>query len=127
MLQPLSRDIVSATSSRRAGRLAVTEPTIGMRLQKTGHTSGVTYGVVELIDFDSDYFGSHSDVWVDGGATDFSRAGRFRRVLLQRGARDRFKLAARDAVDLLGWLRRSRRRSPFHAIRFPGRTLSHVR
>lgn len=54
---------------------AIAEATVGMRVQKTGHASGLTFGVVDLIDFDSDYFGSHSDLWIDGGDKDFSCGG----------------------------------------------------
>jgi hypothetical protein len=53
----------------------VAEPAVGMRVQKTGRATGLTFGVVDLIDFDSDYFGSHSDVWIDGGSVDFSSGG----------------------------------------------------
>jgi hypothetical protein len=54
---------------------SVAEPVVGMRVQKTGHGTGLTFGVVDLIDYDSDYFGSHSDVWIDGGGVDFSSGG----------------------------------------------------
>ncbi|MET8697946.1 hypothetical protein ABZW10_03550 [Kitasatospora sp. NPDC004723] len=53
----------------------VMEATVGMHVQKTGRGTGLTFGVVDLIDYDSDYFGSHSDLWIDGGSVDFSAGG----------------------------------------------------
>jgi hypothetical protein len=43
--------------------------------RKTGRASGLTFGVVDLIDFDSDYHGSHTDLWVDAEEGDFSTGG----------------------------------------------------
>lgn len=53
----------------------VVEAAVGMKVQKTGHGTGLTFGVVDLIDYDSDYFGSHSDLWIEGGSVDFSAGG----------------------------------------------------
>ena len=73
---PVSPDVVSK-SIMNAGPavFGVAKPAVGMRVQKTGSVSGLTFGVVDLIDFDSEYFGSHSDLWIDGGGTDFSTGG----------------------------------------------------
>ncbi|MET9490643.1 hypothetical protein [Nocardia sp. NPDC006630] len=53
----------------------ITDAIVGMRIQKTGRTTGLTFGTVELIDYDSDYFGSKSDLWIDGEGEDFSAGG----------------------------------------------------
>jgi len=73
---PVNSSIVSK-SILNAGPavFGVAQPTVGMRVQKTGRATGLTFGVVDLIDFDSDYFGSHSDLWIDGGGDDFSTEG----------------------------------------------------
>ncbi|GGY18207.1 hypothetical protein [Streptomyces djakartensis] len=51
------------------------DATIGMRVQKTGRTTGRTFGVVDLIDYDSQHSGSHADLWIDGDDGDFSDSG----------------------------------------------------
>lgn len=48
---------------------------IGMQVQKTGRTTGMTRGIVDLIDYDSGHSGSRSDLWIDGAGADFSDAG----------------------------------------------------
>jgi hypothetical protein len=48
--------------------------TLDMRIQKSGRGTGLTHGVVQLIDFDSDH-GSHADLWIDGDGSDFSNGG----------------------------------------------------
>lgn len=53
----------------------VTDATVDMRVQKCGKTTGMTFGVVELIDYDFDHHGSHADLWIDGDGADFSRGG----------------------------------------------------
>ncbi|MFF2139525.1 hypothetical protein [Streptomyces sp. NPDC058193] len=53
----------------------IAEATLDMRVQKTGRATGLTFGTVDLIDFDSDYRGSHSDLWIDAEGGDFSLGG----------------------------------------------------
>ena len=73
---PVSPSIVSRSIVNTGPAVfGVAKPAVGMRVQKTGSASGLTFGVVDLIDFDSDYFGSHSDLWIDGGGADFSTGG----------------------------------------------------
>jgi len=52
----------------------IAEATLDMRIRKTGRATGLTHGVVQLIDYDSDH-GSHADLWIDGDGTDFSSEG----------------------------------------------------
>ncbi|MET9326890.1 hypothetical protein [Tsukamurella sp. NPDC003166] len=73
---PVSSSIISAVIlGGGAAVYHVGEPAVGMHVQKTARSSGVTFGVVDLIDFDSGYFDSHSDIWVDGVGADFSVDG----------------------------------------------------
>ncbi len=73
---PVSPSVVSRSIMDGGGAVfGIAEPAVGMRVQKTGRATGLTFGVVDLIDFDSDYFGSHSDVWIEGGRDDFSTGG----------------------------------------------------
>ncbi|WP_103516888.1 hypothetical protein [Streptomyces sp. SM10] len=53
----------------------IVEATLDMRVQKTGRATGLTFGTVDLIDFDSDYRGSHSDLWIEAEGGDFSLGG----------------------------------------------------
>ena len=67
----VSRSIVHAGPAV----FGIADAAVGMRVQKSGRATGLTFGVVDLIDFDSDYFGSRADLWIDGGDTDFSAGG----------------------------------------------------
>ncbi|MEU5717610.1 hypothetical protein AB0G71_17815 [Streptomyces sp. NPDC020403] len=53
----------------------IAEAALDARVQKTGRATGLTFGTVDLIDFDSDYRGSHSDLWIDAEGGDFSLGG----------------------------------------------------
>lgn len=73
---PDDASLISATIS--GGALAVFEigdAAIDMRVEKTGRATGRTVGIVDLIDFDYDYYGSHADLWVDSEDGDFSSSG----------------------------------------------------
>jgi hypothetical protein len=73
---PVSPSIVSRSIVNAGPAVfGVVKAAVGMRVQKTGSASGLTFGVVDLIDYDSDYFGSHSDLWIDGDGADFSAGG----------------------------------------------------
>ncbi len=50
-------------------------PYVGMEVEKAGQTTGLTCGLVDLIDYDSGHYGSRSDIWIDGDGSDFSMAG----------------------------------------------------
>ena len=81
-----------------SGVFEIAEATVDMRVQKTGRASGVTFGVVDLIDFDSDYHGSHTDLWVDAEEGDFSSGGDSGALYLE--ANDAEPNARRRAVGL---------------------------
>jgi hypothetical protein len=73
---PDDAGLISTTIS--GGALAVFEigdAAIDMRVEKTGRATGRTVGIVDLIDFDYDYYGSHADLWVDSEDGDFSSSG----------------------------------------------------
>ena len=53
----------------------IADATIGLQVEKVGQTTGLTCGLVELIDYDSGHYGSHADLWIDGDGNDFSRGG----------------------------------------------------
>ena len=53
----------------------ITDPAIDMEVEKVGQTTGLTCGVVDLIDYDSGHYGSHDDIWIDGNGSDFSQGG----------------------------------------------------
>ena len=55
-----------------------------MVIQKTGQTTGLTCGIVELIDYDSSHYGSHDDLWIDGDGADFSQGGDSGSLYLER-------------------------------------------
>ncbi len=57
------------------GVFEITDATLEMEVQKTGQTTGLTCGIVELIDYDSGHYGSHDDLWIDGDGDDFSMGG----------------------------------------------------
>lgn len=66
----------------------ITDPTVGMRVKKCGKTTGVTFGVVDLIDYDFGHHGSRSDLWIDGDGSDFSRSGDSGALYLESGHPD---------------------------------------
>lgn len=73
---PLDGSVVSR--SILGGGAAVFEigdAAIDMRVQKTGRTTGLTRGIVDLVDYDSGHEGSHADLWVEGDGADFSDGG----------------------------------------------------
>lgn len=57
------------------GVFEITDATLGMEVQKTGQTTGLTCGLVELIDYNSQHYGSRNDLWIDGDGSDFSKGG----------------------------------------------------
>lgn len=57
------------------GVFEIADATLGMEVQKSGQTTGLTCGLVELIDYDSGHYGSHADLWIDGDGDDFSQGG----------------------------------------------------
>jgi hypothetical protein len=57
-----------------AGVYEIADAELGMAVEKVGQTTGLTCGVVELIDYDSNHYGSRADLWIDGDA-DFSDSG----------------------------------------------------
>ena len=57
------------------GVYEIADPHLGMEVEKAGQTTGLTCGLVDLIDYDSGHYGSHNDVWIDGDGADFSNAG----------------------------------------------------
>ncbi|MFF5725091.1 hypothetical protein [[Kitasatospora] papulosa] len=74
--EPADSSIVSASIVQGGPAVfEIAEATLDMRVQKTGRATGLTLGTVDLIDFDSDYRGSHSDLWIDAEGGDFSLGG----------------------------------------------------
>ncbi|WP_327328841.1 MULTISPECIES: hypothetical protein [unclassified Streptomyces] len=74
--EPADVSIVSASIVQGGPAVfEIAEATLDMRVQKTGRATGLTFGIVDLIDFDSDYRGSHSDLWIDAEGGDFSLGG----------------------------------------------------
>ncbi|MGH3680982.1 MAG: hypothetical protein ACRDT2_12140 [Natronosporangium sp.] len=69
-----------------AAVFAINDATIDMRVQKTGRGTGLTRGIVDLIDYDSDHGGSHSDLWIEGDGGDFSNSGDSGALYLEVGA-----------------------------------------
>lgn len=55
--------------------LELADAALEMEVEKVGQTTGLTCGVVELIDYDSGHYGSHTDLWIDGAGSDFSNPG----------------------------------------------------
>ena len=73
---PLDSTVVSRSiAGGGAGIFEIADAVIGMGVQKTGRTTGLTHGVVDLIDYDSGHNGSRVDLWIDGGDADFSGGG----------------------------------------------------
>lgn len=66
------------------GVYEIADATVGMVVQKTGQTTGLTCGIVELIDYDSDHYGSENDLWIDGDGNDFSMGGDSGSLYLER-------------------------------------------
>lgn len=52
-----------------------TDAFLEMEIEKVGRTTGLTCGLVELIDYDSNHYGSHNDLWISGDGSDFSLPG----------------------------------------------------
>lgn len=57
---------------------------VDMIVQKTGQTTRLTCGIVDLIDYDSGHYGSHNDLWIDGDGNDFSMGGDSGSLYLER-------------------------------------------
>jgi hypothetical protein len=91
---PLDPSVVSSSIAGHGAVPEVLDAAIGMRVQKTGRTTGLTHGVVELIDYDSGHDGSHADLWIDGDGGDFSDGGDSGAVYLAADA---------DAIVGLHW------------------------
>ena len=53
----------------------IADATLEMVIEKVGQTTGLTCGIVELIDYDSGRYGSRNDLWIDGDGSDFSQGG----------------------------------------------------
>jgi hypothetical protein len=53
----------------------IADATLGMVIEKVGQTTGLTCGIVDLIDYDSGHYGSSGDLWIDGDGSDFSDYG----------------------------------------------------
>jgi len=70
-----SADTELAIECSTAGVFEITDAILGMEVEKVGQTTGLTCGVVELIDYDSNHYGSHVDLWIDGDGSDFSQSG----------------------------------------------------
>lgn len=74
--RPLAEDEVEAEiECSTAGVYELADATVGMEVEKAGQTTGLTCGLVELIDYDSGHYGSRADLWIDGDGSDFSTAG----------------------------------------------------
>ncbi|WP_049567732.1 hypothetical protein [Nonomuraea sp. SBT364] len=67
----------------------IADAVLDMPVHKTGRRTGLTHGVVDLIDYDSDHHGSHTDLWIDGGGDDFSDGGDSGALYLEARASDR--------------------------------------
>jgi hypothetical protein len=84
--EPLEPDVVSESVVGGGPPLDVVDAAIDMPVQKTGRTTGLTHGVVDLIDYGSGHGGSRADLWIDGDGADFSDGGDSGAVYLERGA-----------------------------------------
>lgn len=58
-----------------AAVFAIADPAVDMRVVKVGQTTGLTRGVVDLIDCDYGHYGSRVDVRVEGFEGNFSNGG----------------------------------------------------
>ncbi|MCE0488210.1 S1 family peptidase [Ornithinimicrobium sediminis] len=92
---PVDRDVAAyEIECGGPGVYEIAEATVGMVVQKTGQTTGLTCGIVELIDYDSGHYGSNNDLWIDGDGNDFSMGGDSGSLYLER-----------DHPDGSGWRR----------------------
>jgi hypothetical protein len=92
---PESPDMVSPSIiGGGPGVFGIVDATVGMAVQKTGRTTGVTHGVVDLIDYHSDHNGSRSDLWITGVGGDFSDAGDSGALYLETEPHDGFRRVA---------------------------------
>jgi hypothetical protein len=66
------------------GVYEIADAELEMVVQKTGQSTGLTCGIVELIDYDSNHYGSHDDLWIDGDGNDFSMGGDSGSLYLER-------------------------------------------
>lgn len=83
---PVAPAVVSPTIvSAGPAVFAITEAAIDMPVLKTGQTTGLTRGTVDLIEFDCGHHGSHTDLWIDGGTADFSSTGDSGALYLEAG------------------------------------------
>ncbi|MEW1693096.1 hypothetical protein ACIQOF_33580 [Streptomyces sp. NPDC091265] len=74
--EPADASVVSASIVQGGPAVfEIADASLDMRVQKTGRATGLTFGTVDLIDFDSDYRGSHSDLWIEAEGGDFSLGG----------------------------------------------------
>jgi hypothetical protein len=53
----------------------IADASVDMEIEKVGQTTGLTCGIVTLIDYVSNHYGSKNDLWIDGNGTDFSQSG----------------------------------------------------
>lgn len=53
----------------------IADAEIDTEVEKVGQTTGLTCGIVDLIDYDSSWYGSRNDLWIDGDGSDFSMGG----------------------------------------------------
>lgn len=80
----LSRSVIGGGP----GVLEIADATVDMRVQKCGKTTGITFGVVDLVDYDIGHHGSRSDLWIDGDGADFSGGGDSGSLYLERSHPD---------------------------------------
>ncbi|MDX2468046.1 MAG: hypothetical protein QNL12_12080 [Acidimicrobiia bacterium] len=82
---PVSNDVYElAIECGGPGVFEFAEAQIDMIVQKTGQTTGLTCGIVELVDYDSGHYGSENDLWIDGDGNDFSMGGDSGSLYLER-------------------------------------------
>jgi hypothetical protein len=82
---PVSDDVYElAIECGGPGVYEFAEAEVDMIVQKTGQTTGLTCGVVDLIDYDSGHYGSENDIWIDGDGNDFSMGGDSGSLYLER-------------------------------------------
>jgi hypothetical protein len=68
-------DLEAAVECSTPGVYEIADATVGMEVEKVGQTTGLTCGLVELIDYDSGHYGSRADLWIDGDGSNFSEPG----------------------------------------------------
>lgn len=69
------RDIEAEIECSTPGVYEIADAVVGMEVEKAGQTTGLTCGLVELIDYDSGHYGSRADLWIDGDGGNFSEGG----------------------------------------------------